>query len=114
MRRLHRLAVLPVLGWLVVLVSWGRLISIIDSHEEPASLTVRHGQVDVRPGNLGDVRHVRQMLLLLTVLSVCLIGAAATELAAAGHGVLAAGTGVGMVWTALSLPTADLTGACGL
>lgn len=112
MRRL--LTLLPLIGWLGLLVAWARVIGHIDGHDDTATMRVGAGEVLVATGNLGAPRHVRLTVVLLTVVATVAGGSAATELAAGGHDAVAAATGLATVWVAGAGMAIDQTAVCHL
>jgi len=107
-------ALLPLIGWLGLLVAWARVIGHIDGHDDTATMRVGAGEVHVATGNLGAPRHVRLTVLLLTVVATMTAGTAAIELAASGHDAVAAATGLATAWVAGAGMAVDQTAVCHL
>jgi len=101
-------AQLPLVGLLWCLVVWGRLVHRLDGRHEPPAMTVNRGRAHVRPGNLGEPRHLKLLLAMLICVAVPLLGSMVAELAAAGRdGALVWGGAAGVLWFSVSLPGVD-------
>jgi len=101
-------AQLPLVGLLWCLVVWGRLVHRLDGRREPPAMTVDRGRAHVRPGNLGEPRHLKLLLAVLICVAVPLLGSMVAELVAAGRdGALVWAGTVGVLWFAVSLPGVD-------
>lgn len=107
-------ALLPLIGWLGLLVAWARVIGHIDGHDDIATMRVAAGEVRVATGNLGAPRLVRLTVVLLTVVATLTGGTAAVELAASGHDAVAAVAGLATVWVAGAGMAVDQTAVCHL
>jgi len=101
-------AQLPLVGLLWCLVAWGRLVHRLDGRHEPPAMAVDRGRAHVRPGNLGEPRHLKLLVAVLICVAVPLLGSMVAELVAAGRdGALVWAGVVGVLWFSVSLPAVD-------